>query len=232
MTIPRLLLAAAVALLLGGATPVPAPVPVPTATPTAASGATLAGSVPAEVAEYVDDGSLLARLDAVYGVDADGQGLDVDPATTTTGAVARIHTATGDADHPVQLANEWAVPIAIDAAAVGVAVIWINPGSTRAELASFEALPSLATGIAALPAGAALVRDAEAGAWTAVEGAQTITLVAGGGPGAGADDRPGESGRAGAAPSPLAVVAVLGLVLLAAGIAAAFVVTGRRRPRD
>ncbi|HWH97711.1 MAG TPA: hypothetical protein VNS80_05030, partial [Pseudolysinimonas sp.] len=48
------------------------------------------GSVPSEVAAYVADGSLVAQLNDVYGVNADGEGIDFDE-TTKPGVIERVH---------------------------------------------------------------------------------------------------------------------------------------------
>lgn len=131
------------------------------------------GSVPSEVAAFVADGSLVAQLNDVYGVDAAGDGIDFDE-TTKTGVIERVHhysaelTAGDDTDHPLDLVNEWVVPISIAEKPVGLATIWINPASVRPELASFEADPELATALSAVPDGSSLVHDEVNSAWLAL----------------------------------------------------------------
>lgn len=151
----------------------------------AKTGTAAEGSVPSEVARYVADGSLVAQLNDVYGVNAEGDGLAFDE-TTKPGVVERVHVwsdairAGEDTDHPLDLVNEWVVPITIADAPVGLATIWINPATSRPELASFEADPDLATALAAVADGSSLVRDAESSAWLALAPDGTLTpLVAG-----------------------------------------------------
>lgn len=131
------------------------------------------GSVPSEVRAYVTDGSLVQQLNDVYGPDANGDGIDFDD-TTTTGTIERVHVwsdalrAGEETDHPVDLLNEWIVPISIAEAPVGVATVWINPDTVAAELASFVADADLATALSAVPDGASLVHDGESAAWLAL----------------------------------------------------------------
>jgi hypothetical protein len=150
--------------------------------PAAAASASL-GSVPADVAAYVADG-MIARLDNVYGKNASGQGIDFD-ATTKAGQVSRVYEWTAArsrgaaTDHPVQLTNNWVVPITIASKPVGLATIWINPQTADPELASFDPTPALATALAAVPATAALVRDTATHAWLALDSGTVTPLVAG-----------------------------------------------------
>lgn len=138
------------------------------------------GSVPTEVRTYVADGSLVAQLNDVYGPNADGEGIDFDD-TTKPGAIERVHVwsealrAGEDTDHPVDILNEWIVPITIADAPVGVATIWINPATVAPELASFVADPDRATALSAVPDGSSLVRDAESAAWLALAPDGTLT---------------------------------------------------------
>lgn len=196
------------------------------------------GSVPAEVAAYVADGSLVARLDEVYGSAAPGA-IDFGEATTTS-AVVRVSEWSGDAANPTQLVNEWIVPVSIAEEPVGLATIWINPDTVRPELAEFEPDAELAAALSDIPAAATLVRDGARGAWYALEDGVVTALV------------PGDSGLS--TPVPLADVpidaataeepvtadevgpglglsAALGAVLVVA-VAIAFASAGRRRARD
>jgi len=137
------------------------------------------GSVPAEVAAYVADGSLRAELDDVYGLNAAGDGIDFDD-TTTMGAIQRVHVWSDDlragreTEHPVELVNEWVVAVSIAEEPVGVATIWINPATVRPELGSFETDVQFATALAEVPEGAALVRDAPSAAWLALDPEGTL----------------------------------------------------------
>jgi len=138
------------------------------------------GSVPSEVRSYVTDGSLVAQLNDVYGVNAAGEGIDFDD-TTKPGAIERVHAwseelrAGVETDHPVDLLNEWIVPITIADAPVGLATVWINPGTVKPELASFDPDPDLATALAAVADGSSLVHDAESAAWLALAADGTLT---------------------------------------------------------
>ena len=150
--------------------------------PAAEASASL-GSVPAEVSAYVAHG-LVARLSDIYGKNASGKGIDF-TATTEAGPISRVYEWTAvrlkdeATDHPVQLTNNWVVPITIDAKPVGLATIWINPQTAAPELASFDPTPALATAMAAVPATAALVRDNAAHAWLALDSGTVTPLVAG-----------------------------------------------------
>src|SRR4051812_32119169 len=74
------------------------------------------GSVPPEVTKYVSDGSLVERLNDLYGLDASGDGIDFDE-TTKPGPISRVWTRTDErlagepTEHPVELTNNWVVPI-------------------------------------------------------------------------------------------------------------------------
>lgn len=138
------------------------------------------GSVPSEVRAYVADGSLVAQLNDVYGPGIGDTGIDFDD-TTETGTIERVHVfsdalrAGEDTDRPLELRNEWVVPISIAEEPVGLATIWINPGSVRPELASFVADPELATALAEVPDGSSLVHDAVSAAWLALAEDGTLT---------------------------------------------------------
>ncbi|WP_309712586.1 hypothetical protein [Pseudolysinimonas sp.] len=138
------------------------------------------GSVPSEVAAYVADGSLVAQLNDVYGVNAEGDGIDFDD-TTKLGVIERVHVWSDElregeeTDHPLDLLNEWVVPITITDVPVGLATIWINPATVRPELALFQADPDLATALSAVADGSSLVHDVESAAWLALAADGTLT---------------------------------------------------------
>jgi hypothetical protein len=138
------------------------------------------GSVPSEVTTYVTDGSLTAQLNDIYGVNADGDGIDFDD-TTKSGVIERVHVwsdalrAGEETDHLVDLLNEWIVPVTIADEPVGLATVWINPASVRPELASFDPDPDLATALSAVPDGSSLVHDVESAAWLALADDGTLT---------------------------------------------------------
>jgi hypothetical protein len=142
------------------------------------------GSVPAEVAAYVANGGMVTRLNNVYGKNASGAGVDFN-ATTKAGAISRVYEWTSTrltnvkTDHPVQLTNNWVVPITIADKPVGLATIWINPQSAAPELANFDQIPGLAKALEAVPATAALVRDTTTHAWLALDAGTVTPLIAG-----------------------------------------------------
>jgi hypothetical protein len=152
--------------------------------PAGAASASL-GSVPAEVNAYVTSGAMVARLNDVYGPNATGtSGIKFDD-TTKPGPISRVYEWTADrlanraTTHPVQLTNNWVVPITIGGKSVGLATIWINPQSVDAELADFSPSASLGTALTTVPAAAALVRDSATGAWLALADGKVAPLVAG-----------------------------------------------------
>jgi len=151
--------------------------------PTPGASASL-GSVPAQVAAYVSDGGMIARLSDVYGKNAAGAGIDFDT-TTKAGPISRVYEWTAarlrsaKTDHPVQLTNNWVVPVTIGERPVGLATLWINPQTVAPELADFTPTPALATAMAAVPATAALVRDTTTHAWFALADGTVTPLVAG-----------------------------------------------------
>src|SRR4051794_11656975 len=84
------------------------------------------GSIPPEVTQYVTDGSLVERLNDLYGLDASGDGIDFDE-TTKPGPISRVWVWTDErlagepTEHPVELTNNWVVPIVVAEAPVGLA---------------------------------------------------------------------------------------------------------------
>jgi len=152
--------------------------------PAAAASASL-GSVPAEVTAYVTSGAMVARLNDVYGPNASGTaGIKFDD-TTKAGPISRVYEWTAErlanhaTDHPVQLTNNWVVPITIGGTSVGLATIWINPQTVAAELAEFAPSAELGTALTTVPPTAALVRDTATGAWLALADGTVTPLVAG-----------------------------------------------------
>jgi len=143
------------------------------------------GSVPPEVTAYVTSGAMVARLNDVYGPNASGTaGITFDD-TTKAGPISRVYEWTADrlanraTDHPVQLTNNWVVPITIGGTSVGLARIWINPQTVDAELADFTPSAALGTALTTVPATAALVHDTATGAWLALDTGTITPLIAG-----------------------------------------------------
>ena len=152
------------------------------AVPAAASASD--GSVPAQVKVYVTDGSLVERLDDLYGLNESGTGIDFDE-TTKTGAISRVWVWTDErltgapTEHPVELTNNWVVPIALGDEPIGYATIWINPEIDAPELAEFTAEPQTAVVLGKIPDDAQLVRDDGSAAWFALEDGILTPLVPG-----------------------------------------------------
>jgi hypothetical protein len=172
-------LAVAVAVALGGASVAAAATPTPSATPTVVE-----PTVPEPVADYVASG-LLARVESLYGPGKGaGSGIAFD-ASTATGDVHRVFAWTrayldGRSDgSPVQLTNQWIVPVSVKKQAVGLATVWINPASDAPELAEFDLGPALATALATAPKGYVLVHDTTNSAWFATDGVRLAPLVSG-----------------------------------------------------
>ena len=204
------------------------------------------GSVPSEVRSYVTDGSLVAQLNDVYGVNAAGDGIDFDD-TTKPGVIERVHVwsdelrAGEETDHPVDLLNEWVVPITIADAPVGLATVWINPATVKPELASFDADADIATALSTVPDGASLVHDADSQAWLALGADGILTPLVPGTTGLSTpvpvDDvaiLPAAGGGAVAAGDPNTGVgfAIAVVLLLLAVIVVALVVPGIRKKKD
>lgn len=143
------------------------------------------GSVPTEVAEFAaaPDG-LLAGLDDFFGVGADGKGFDFGD-TTTFGAPSRVFSFSrewlegGDPDAPVGLVNEWTVPVSIGEKPVGLAVIWINPGTVEPELADFVPDAPLAAALTDVPDGTWVVHDEPRSAWLLLTPPALVPVVSG-----------------------------------------------------
>jgi hypothetical protein len=128
---------------------------------------------------------MVARLNDVYGPNASGTaGISFDD-TTKAGPISRVYEWTAErlanrpTDHPVQLTNNWVVPITIGGTSVGLATIWINPQTVNAELAEFTPSAALGTAMTTVPDTAALVRDGATGAWLALADGKVTPLIPG-----------------------------------------------------
>jgi hypothetical protein len=217
----------------------------PAAAVHSATGSRAEGSVPSEVARYVADGSLVAQLGDVYGVNAEGDGIDFDE-TTKPGVIERVHVwsaeqrAGEETEHPLDIVNEWVVPISIADAPVGLATIWINPATADPELASFVADADLATALSAVADGSSLVHDPQSAAWFALAPDRTLTPLVPGSTGLSTpvplDDvalLPASSGapQPGGDPGTSVGFAVAVLLLLLAVIVVALIFPGLRKKR-
>lgn len=138
--------------------------------------------MPAEVAAYASapDG-LTARLDDLFGGPG---GIEFDD-TTKTGQINRVFVFTEEfiaglgTETPVELANEWTVPVTVADEPVGLATIWINPASAQPELADFVVDDELTTVLSDVPADAFLVRDNPRAAWFTLVDGKLTALVSG-----------------------------------------------------
>ena len=146
------------------------------------------GSVPPEVVVFASDpDGLVLSLDDFFGLAADGTGIDFDD-TTTIGRIDRVFSFTPDwlagepSETPVLIANQWVAPVTIADEPVGVAVIWINPGTVRPQLADFLPSPDLAAALVDLPAESSLVFDDERASWLLLEQSTLTPLLGGGSP--------------------------------------------------
>lgn len=169
MRIPAALLAAAVLVLGSGAAPAAASV----------------GSVPVVVTDYATspDG-LVSSLEDFFGPGADGKGIEFDD-STEIGAVDRVFDfspkwlAGAKTGEPVALANQWTAPVSVGGKPLGVAIIWINPGTVQPQLADFIRDPDFAAGLADVAADAWIVSDEPRGAWFVLAPPTLTPLVSG-----------------------------------------------------
>lgn len=141
------------------------------------------GSVPAEITRYAAEG-MVADLADLYGPGAGGTGIDFDE-TTTASAPLRVFVFTDDylagteTDAPTRRLNEWVTAISVADVVVGLATVGIADDATEPSLIVFDPDAETATAVGAVPADAALVRDAPVGAWLALTGESLAPLVAG-----------------------------------------------------
>ncbi|WP_394771716.1 hypothetical protein [Lacisediminihabitans sp.] len=133
--------------------------------------------VPEEVASYFATG-LVPRLADLYGTSSYDS-------TTKVGTVRRVLAFTtafrsGADTTPTELTNNWVAPISSKGDVVlGLATVWINPGSDQPELANFAPGTATVAALAAAPTGALLVRDDRTEAWFASDGTTITPLVPG-----------------------------------------------------
>ncbi len=172
-------LAGAPAALAGAEGGTPAPTSTPTSTPTVTE-----PNLPEPVADYIASG-LIPRLTDLYRPGAKGGTGVVFDDSAAAGGVHRVFSwspasSGGSADRPLRLTNRWLVPVTVHKKVVGLATVWINPGTDAPELADFALGPDLAAALAAAPPGYVLVDDATRSAWFASDGVQLVPLVSGG----------------------------------------------------
>jgi hypothetical protein len=141
--------------------------------------------VPEDVAAYFATG-LIPRLADLYGT---ANSTDPDTTfgdTTTVGTIRRLLAWTpgflaGDkTDTPTELTNTWIAPVTAKSGAIlGLAAVWINPGSDKAELADFARGRALVDALGRAPKDTQLIDDTVQQAWFATDGKTLTPLVTG-----------------------------------------------------
>jgi hypothetical protein len=141
--------------------------------------------VPEQVASYFATG-LVPRLADLYLAGAkDGNTAPFD-ATAKVGSIRRLSAWSADfsagrpTETPTELTNEWVAPVSDKSGTVlGLATVWINPGSDLPELADFAPGSTLVAAVGTAPAAMQLVHDFARSAWFATDGKKLVPLVGG-----------------------------------------------------
>lgn len=139
--------------------------------------------LPEDVAAYFATG-LIPRLADLYGA---GTGTEAAfDETTTVGTVHRLLAWTPDflagkkTDAPTQLTNTWIAPVSSKSGTIlGLAAVWINPGSDIVELADFSRGRALVDALGRAPKDTMLIDDVAQQAWFATDGKILTPLVVG-----------------------------------------------------
>lgn len=139
--------------------------------------------VPEDVAAYFATG-LIPRLADLYGA---GTGTDAAfDDTTKVGTIHRLLAWTPDflagkkTDTPTELTNTWIAPVTAKSGTIlGLAAVWINPGSSVVELADFSRGRALVDALGRAPQDTLLIDDAAQQAWFATDGTTLTPLVVG-----------------------------------------------------
>jgi hypothetical protein len=139
--------------------------------------------VPEDVAAYFATG-LVPRLADLYGA---GTGTDAAfDDTTKVGTIHRLLAWTPDflagkkTDAPTQLTNTWIAPVTAKSGSIlGLAAVWINPGSDVVELADFSRGSALVAALGRAPKDTLLIDDVAQQAWFATDGKTLTPLVVG-----------------------------------------------------
>jgi hypothetical protein len=136
--------------------------------------------VPEQVAGYFS-ADLIPRLADLYGGTKSGY-----DATTKVGTVHRLLAWTApflagrQTETPTELTNNWVATVTDKSdKPLGVATVWINPGSDLPELADYAPGTALAQALAKAPAGFMLLQDRPRSAWLATDGTSLVALVPG-----------------------------------------------------
>ncbi len=214
------------------------------ASPGPASPGSAEPTVPLQVADYFAAG-LVPRLAELYGPGKKAGSPLAFGEATKVGEIHRVlgwtpaylaGTATAD---PTELTNDWVATVsAKDDTVIGEALVWINPGSDRPELADFDLGTSLASALARAPGGALILHDDARKAWLAIDGARLTVLVAGTSGAAGTTTAAAYQRRLAGEPATAGATVNVGLVIAAAVLAVVIVLLalfvllpGRRRAR-
>ena len=139
--------------------------------------------VPEDVAAYFATG-LVPRLADLYGA---GTGTDAAfDDTTKVGTIHRLLAWAPDflagkkTDAPTQLTNTWIAPVTAKTGTIlGLAAVWINPGSDVIELADFSRGRALVDALGRAPQGTQLIDDTAQQAWFATDGKILTPLLIG-----------------------------------------------------
>jgi hypothetical protein len=139
--------------------------------------------VPEDVTAYFATG-LVPRLADLYGAGTGGDAAFDE--TTKVGTIHRLLAWTPDflagkkTDAPTQLTNTWIAPVTAKSGAIlGLAAVWINPGSDVVELADFSRGRALVDALGKAPKDTQLIDDTAHQAWFATDGTTLTPLVIG-----------------------------------------------------
>lgn len=141
--------------------------------------------VPEDVAAYFATG-LVPRLADLYGSPGSPDPASTFDDTTKVGTIHRLlawtpaFLAGQKTDTPTELTNTWIAPVtAKEGAILGLAAVWINPGSSIVELADFSRGRALVDALGRAPKDTQLIDDTVQQAWFATDGKTLTPLVVG-----------------------------------------------------
>jgi hypothetical protein len=141
--------------------------------------------VPEDVAAYFATG-LIPRLADLYGSPGSKDPTSTFDATTQVGTIHRLlawtpaFLAGQKTDNPTELTNTWIAPVtAKEGTILGLAAVWINPGSNIVELADFARGRALVDALGRAPKDTLLIDDTVQQAWFATDGKTLTPLVVG-----------------------------------------------------
>ncbi len=141
--------------------------------------------VPENVSAYFATG-LIPRLAGLYGSAGNTDPGSTFDDTTQVGAIHRLlawtpaFLAGEKTGSPTELTNTWVAPVTAKSGAIlGLAAVWINPGSDLAELADFSRGRALVEALGRAPKDTQLIDDTVQQAWFATDGKTLTPLVTG-----------------------------------------------------